>query len=461
MGSNGNYAVPWCHGRLTVSGNGRFLQHADGAPFFWLADTAWLLFVRSTLEEAADYLEDRRQKGFNVVQVMVVHSMPACNACGREPFENGDFCRPRAGGTDGYWEHIDRVFDIAAEKGIYIAAVPVWGSLVDSGALDAAAAAEYGAFLGRRYGKRPNVIWINGGDTHGDRHTDVWDSLGDAIHRADPEHLMTFHPFGRTRSSLWFHDRDWLDFNMFQSGHRRYHQIMDPLRPDGVEGAIPEEDNWRYVQADYALTPPKPTLDGEPSYEGIPQGLHDVRQPRWQAADVRRFAYWSVFAGAFGHTYGNNSVMQMLHPERETGNYGADRSWREAIRDPGAGQMRYLKALMLAVPFFDRVPAPEAIAGAPGERYDHLAVTRGRDYLLVYAYTGRAIPVDTRVIGGDILRVFWFNPRDGRSIPVGSVPNAGVCTFVPPGEERPGNDWVLALFDARQSYLPVQTPDEG
>ena len=35
---------------------------------------------------------------------------------------------------------------------------------------------------------------------------------------------MTFHPRGRTTSATWFNDREWLDFNMFQSGHRRYGQ---------------------------------------------------------------------------------------------------------------------------------------------------------------------------------------------------------------------------------------------
>ena len=55
---------------------------------------------------------------------------------------------------------------------------------------------------------------------------------------------------------------------------------------------------------DYALKPTKPTLDGEPSYEHIPEGLHDSLNRRWNAADIRRYAYWSVFAGAAGFTYG-------------------------------------------------------------------------------------------------------------------------------------------------------------
>lgn len=60
--------------KLRVSSNGRFLQSEDGRPFFWLGDTAWLLFERLDREDALRYLENRQRKGFNLVQVMVIRS---------------------------------------------------------------------------------------------------------------------------------------------------------------------------------------------------------------------------------------------------------------------------------------------------------------------------------------------------------------------------------------------------
>ena len=142
----------------------------------------------------------------------------------------------------------------------------------------------------------PNIVWMIGGDIRGDIKTEVWEALARTIRGIDPHHLMTFHPYGRTSSVEWFHQADWLDFNMFQSGHRRYDQI----RGDGDDRAEASmtEDNWRYVEAGLCMRPAKPILDGEPSYEGIPQGLHDPEEPWWKASDVRRYAYWSVFAGA-------------------------------------------------------------------------------------------------------------------------------------------------------------------
>ena len=58
--------------RITVSENRRFLQTEGGAPFFWLGDTAWELFHRLTREEAERFLENRRRKGFNVIQAVAL-----------------------------------------------------------------------------------------------------------------------------------------------------------------------------------------------------------------------------------------------------------------------------------------------------------------------------------------------------------------------------------------------------
>ena len=97
-------------------------------------------------------------------------------------------------------------------------------------------------------------------------------------------------------------------------------------------------------------------MDGEPSYEHIPYGLHDTTKPYWNANDVRRYAYWSVFAGAAGHTYGHNSVMQMHKPTDKGSAYGSKKYWYNAINDSGAKQMVYVKDLMLSKPYFDEFP---------------------------------------------------------------------------------------------------------
>lgn len=438
---------------LKISPEGRFFRYADGTPFFWLGDTAWLLFKKLDRKETEQYLDNRRRKGFNVVQAMVLHSAGDRNAYGAPALIEADPARPAVtpgADPDGpgeydYWDHIEWVLDRAAERGMFVGMVAVWGSVVNQRRLNAQNAAQYAGFLAARYRHKPNIIWINGGDVRGDRHTEVWRIIGQTLKQADPARLITFHPFGRTQSSTWFHEEPWLDFNMFQSGHRRYDQDVGPQ----AKG----EDNWRYVLEDYARRPFKPTLDGEPSYENIPQGLHDTSQPYWTADDCRRYAYWAVFAGAFGHTYGHNSVMQMYKPDSGKGAYGPRKYWFDALDDPGAGQMQHLKHLMLSRPFFERTFEQAAVLDN-GSRYDYVIVTRGGRYLLAYTYTGRPFRLRMGIISGRRVRAWWYDPRSGAATGIGVLPNSGDRRFAPPGAPRPGNDWVLVLDDVEAGFPP-------
>jgi hypothetical protein len=60
------------HGPVRVSANGRFFQHADGTPFFWMGDTVWYGAILSSKADWNTYLADRVSKGFDVVHCNVV-----------------------------------------------------------------------------------------------------------------------------------------------------------------------------------------------------------------------------------------------------------------------------------------------------------------------------------------------------------------------------------------------------
>ncbi len=442
--------LPWQNGKLKVSDNGRYLQHENGTPFFWMGETGWLLPEKLNRDEASYYLTKCREAGYNVVQVQTVNGVPAMNFYGQYSFPDGfNFKDINKKGVYGYWDHMDYIIKKAEQNGIYIGMVCIWGNLVKAGLMNEKEAVAYGKFLAERYKDSPNIIWFIGGDVRGDIKPEVWNTLANTIKSIDKNHIMTFHPFGRTSSIKWFHNADWLDFNMFQSGHRRY----DQTRGDGdntAEAAV-AEDNWRYVEAALAMKPAKPVIDGEPSYEEIPQGLHDPSEPWWKAPDVRRYAYWSVFAGSFGHTYGHNSIMQMVKPATN-GGYGATKTWFDALKDPGFNQMQYLKNLMLAFPFFDRVPDQNIIAGENGFRYDRAIATRGNDYLLVYTYTNRPMQVDLSKISGAKKNVWWYSPVDGSLKYVGEF-DSKVQRFNYEGAYGAGNDHVLIAVDANKDYI--------
>lgn len=456
---------PWDNGKLVVSSEQRYLKFENGKPFFWLGETGWLMPERLNRNEVSYYLMKCREAGYNVVQVQTVNDVPAYNVYGQSSFPFGyNFKKINRPGVYGYWDHMDYIVKSAQKNGIYIGMVCIWGGLVKSGLMDVAGAKAYGKFLAERYKDYPNIIWMIGGDIKGSDKTEVWETLAKTIKKYDKNHLMTFHPRGRYTSAEWFNNAEWLDFNMFQSGHRRYGQ--DNGDKDYPIEKNTEEDNWRFVKSCLSRTPLKPVLDDEPIYEDIPQGLHDPAQPHWDDADVRRYAYWSVFAGSFGHSYGNNNIMQFIKPG-VIGSFGADgmrKTWYEAIEDdPGFSQMKYLKNLMLSFPYFERVPDQKIVSGDEGYRYDRLIATRGNDYILVYDYSCRPMTIDLGRISGKKKNVWWYNPRNGRLKYEGCY-ESGKRMFRYDGGYMRGCDMVLIAIDSEKSYLSKDLeniPDEN
>ena len=217
--------IPWKNGKLVVSEEGRYLKHENGVPFFWLGETGWLMPQRLNRDEVSYYLNKCKDAGYNMVQVQVLNGVPSMNIYGQYSMIDGfNFKDINRKGIYGYWDHMDYIIKSAASRGIYIGMVCIWGTPVEQGLMNEKEAVAYGKFLAERYKDEPNIIWMIGGDIRGDNKTEVWDALANSIRSIDKGHLMTFHPRGRTTSATWFNDREWLDFNMFQSGHRRYGQ---------------------------------------------------------------------------------------------------------------------------------------------------------------------------------------------------------------------------------------------
>ena len=437
---------PWEHGRLRVSDNQRFLQHEDGTPFFWLGETAWLMPQRLNRDEVQYYLQKCHEAEYNMVQIQLMNEVPSYNVYGQKSLTVGADGSWQMG--EGYWEHVDHIVSMAERHGIYVGMVCIWGSPVKAGKMDVSQAKAYGTFLANRYKDCKNIIWIIGGDIQGDVKPEVWEALATTIKSIDKNHLMTFHPRGRTTSARWWSKASWIDLHAFQSGHRKYGQRMGTVDypiPDNTE-----EDNWMYVDSVWKYKPLKPVIDDEPVYEEIPKGLHTPTEGYWHAPDVRRYAYWSVFAGSCGHTYGHNAIMQ-FYREGLPPAYHCTKPWTEALYAPGFNQMKHLKRLMLSLPYFERVP-DQSIIVENGSQYNRLIATRGEDYLLVYNYTCRDMTIDLRKISGDRQRVWWMDAATGRFTFLGEF-DSKVYTFRPQKTIDGIEDGVLIAVDASKDYL--------
>lgn len=418
---------------LQVAPDQRHLQSADGKPFFWLADTAWELLHRLDDEQTVHYLTVRREQGFNVVQTVILAEQDGLrvpNRNGDLPLHDLDPNRP----NEAYFAHVDRVVECANQLGFVAALLPTWGDKFNRKwgtgpeIFDADNARAFGRFLGRRYADA-SVVWVLGGDRIPEEPEDfaVIAAMAAGLSEGDGGcHLMTYHPQGRHSSAQFFHDAPWLDFNMHQSGHgdQDYLNFRDTLRDAGRQ-------------------PTKPALDGEPCYEDIPIGFKP--ENGWFAAfEARRAAWWSVLAGALGHTYGHHSVWQMWEPGLP-GALEPRTPWTEALHYPGAYQMGYMKSLFSALPWTDLRPTEARLKEGPrdGAAAIRVAATDDGRTVVVYAPFGSQFSLDLSVAPA---RGYWFNPRNATQIPLWRLPpQVGTSAFDPPGDAARGNDWVLVL----------------
>jgi hypothetical protein len=426
---------------LRVSDNKRHLVTEGGDPFFWLGDTTWEIFHRMNAEDAAEFLDCRAAQGFNVIQSVALaefEGLTVPNAYGRLPLlKNADGAYDPTlpdlePGTDGYhyWAHVDRIVGMASDRGIYVGLLPTWGDKYNTmwgkgpDIFTAANARAYGLWIGSRYGGCTNIVWILGGDRplKTRRHFEIVKAMAEGIREGDEgRHLITFHPSGESSSSDYVHDEEWLDFNMIQSGHGKLNL-----------------ENWKFIHADWNKIPVKPTLDGEPRYEDHPVGFNPANG-YFDEADVRQAAWWGVFAGGLGTTYGNHCIWSM---NRESEAY-FPLKWRQAMTRPGANQMRFLKQLAFSRPMLERIPDQD-MAADQYEGASRIAAARGEAYAFLYSPSGLKISVRMGRISGRQVRASWYNPRNGTSQEIGLFPNEGTHTFLPVLSGR-GEDWVLVL----------------
>ncbi len=429
---------------LRVSDNNRFLEYDDGTPFFYLGDTAWELFHRLNRDEADLYLSNRAEKGFTVIQAVVLAERDGLtdpNAYGHLPLVDKDPTQP----VEAYFEHVDYIVNKAEELGLIIGMLPTWGSYWSENnpnrkIFNPENARDFGEFLGKRYKDEP-IIWILGGDhnIHTESERETVEAMARGLRAGDDgNHLITFHPRGPGLSSDYFHDAEWLDFNMVQSSHGAH-----------------DHDNGLFIEQDYALSPAKPTLDGEPRYENIPVGFYFDgfnRQDWFDDDDCRQAAYWALLAGACGHTYGNNSIWQMYTPDID-GVLWAHIPWHEAIHHPGSLQMKYVRKLFESRPFQLLQPAQDIILDGPsfGGAKIRAALASDGSFAFIYSPRGERFTINRDVIKSNRKKEIWYNPRYGIFFPIHGSDTAGIQTYTPPTNGR-GNDWILIVEDAKKDY---------
>ncbi|WP_163379060.1 glycoside hydrolase family 140 protein [Cyclobacterium sp. SYSU L10401] len=427
---------------LKISENQRYLVTEDEQAFFWLGDTAWELIHRLNKEEIDQYLEDRANKGFNLIQTVVLAELDGLNtpnAYGETPLIDHNPEKL----NEKYFELVDYLVEKAGQMGMYVGLLPTWGDKFNKKwgtgpeIFTAENAEKYGELLAKRYRDHSNLVWILGGDRamENETHYQIIRSMAKGIRSFDEDHLITFHPVGAKKATDFFSEDSWLDMDMFQSGHSRlakdYQYVMDARNSDRI----------------------KPVINGEARYENIPDRFWEDKHHGWlDDADVRVAGYWSMLSGAAGYTYGCNDVWQMYANNRAP-IINARTGWQAALDLPGASHMGYMKRLFEALPWQQLQLDQSLILGENPENESYMLAskTEKADLILAYTPTGAPLTIDLTQMSSANISAWWFNPRNGKMVEIGEFETSNSHKFTPWAAGW-GSDFLLLLLDKDAAF---------
>ncbi|MCC9076333.1 DUF4038 domain-containing protein [Litorilinea aerophila] len=425
------------HGPVRLAAHKRHLEHADGTPFFWLADTAWNGPLRATDDEWAYYLQVRTRQRFTAVQWVATQwrAAPDGDRDGRLAFTG----RERIAVNPEFFQRLDRRVAAMAQAGLLSVPVLLWAvgggtnPEVDPGyGLPEDQAILLARYMVARWGAWP-VVWILAGDGKyfGD-YAARWRRIGRAVFGDGPRAPVAMHCGGQQWPADELRGEPWLDILGYQSGHGDSAETWRWL----VEG--PPAREW-------GREPRLFQLNLEPAYEN--HVAYHSGQPH-SAQSVRQAIYWSLLnAPTAGVSYGGHGVWGWddgSGPPVDHPRSGTPLPWREALEMPAATQMAHLADCFTGLAWTALRPRPDLLVEQPGrEDVTRTVLVSASDAGdLVVAYTPQ--PVTLRLRTAELaagLAGTWWDPRTGTQHPLDFLPAGEEVALTTPG----AGDWLLIL----------------
>jgi hypothetical protein len=421
------------HGFLQVSENRRYLQHADGTPFWWMGDTAWAAFYQATTAEWDSFLDDRAARKFTVQQI---HAATGWTRKKTPADSDGNPAFAGKGETfqwnPAYWRGVERKVQAANDRGqvVYICALieAPW-RLGGANREDATEIRRFARQLAARlmgnfvvYSPIADAVWFA-----------VADECGAALKQATRAHLVIAHPTFFLEPAVIYRDKDYTDASGVQPGAG---WTFNPYKKEK------KSPHFAPLAAQYAIewpldlyrrAPPKPVLNLEGPYDArdIQTGAEgNYRQP-YPKRMPRSSGYLTILSGACGYTFGVGGVWNWGTPvPNATGGWDL----KTAIRATSADEMRYMTELFTGIEWWRLEPRPELIRNQPQEwlRRAALARTAAGDLIMAYVQDNDTLTLAAGAFAAPMSGE-WFNPATGRAETIpGAFPASKPHTFTRP-----------------------------
>jgi hypothetical protein len=471
------------HGAIRVAADQRHLEHEDGTPFLWLADSWWNhLMARVTDEQFTQLAAKRVGQGFSVVQLCAgLYPDPA-------PFDPSGASRTGWAWHEGFtapnlawYDEVDTRIRALVEHGLVPCITGSWGYYLKWLSVDQML--RHWRELVARWGAYP-VIWCVAGEPALLYYDEIGQAVGELAMAGEELEAMAPGEFSEVRNlfdKLGLTARvnqqmaDWFQIatrireldpfgrlvtiqNIGPGAHFELEDwnVLDFFRPStGHEGYYSLEPSVNAILRAREEVPPKPVLVGEVDYEQILGS---------SGPEMQRFLFWShLLSGAAGHSYGAQGLFccnTHEFPDGIVGKWG-DVLIPEAEDLPGATHLGLGRQLLLELPWEHFEPHPEWVdphheegdrllpfaAGLPeGPRVVYFPVCG-----LVRNYALRLRVVRLLELGTSPWTAQFVDPRTGeRHEPFTVTPDAdGVVVLsrgISPLPSR--GDWVLLLQPA-------------
>jgi len=430
----------YVHGPLRLADDRRSIVFDDGAPFFWLGDTAWNGVLRARPEDWDRYLQTRKNQNFNLIQFVTTQWRGGREVLPDRAFEGEQRIRVHP----VFYQKRDPLVRSINEHGLVAAPILLWAlTESDPGRKlpidDAIRLARYEV---ARYGAH-QVVWLLGGDGHYTQPDDIkrWKAIGRGVFGEEDDNdrgrLASLHPSGQSWVGDIYADEPWYDLIGYQSGHGSSDDHLRWL----VQG--PPARPWQEQ-------PELPILNMEPNYETHPSYHEEIR---FNDFHLRRAGYWSLLVSPpAGLTFGHNAIWVWNAepgPAENHGNVGTVPPWHEGLDTPGVRSMTVLRAYFESGPWPELRPDLSLVAEQPGADNPRrfIASARAPDgrWAVVYAPTGGSIRLNLSSLPQP-LNIRFFDPRTGDFQEADASAEGASIRLDCPDDQ----DWVIDLRPASE-----------
>jgi hypothetical protein len=424
---------------VKISANNRYLVDQNNAPFLIMGDCPQSLTVNLSLSQTDTYFSNRQAHGFNTLWINLVCTTYTGGRADGGTFDgilpftaylpggnnlsHFDLSKP----NETFFARCDQMIGLAAKYNLLVFLDPIetggWlTNMVNNGPK---ACYDYGKYLGNRYRRFDNIVWMSGNDYEGwrdSRNDAAVTAVAKGIKATDTRHIHTIELGGNFGLST--DDPNWAAIVSLNAAYTYF-----PTYAEVLKG--------------YNCASVMPVFMVEACYDFESLGQEHVATP----ATLRREEYWANLSGATGLIYGNHYTWTFA------------RGWESHIDTAGAAQLANLKSFFESRAWYSLVPdqAHATLTAGYGtfsskgtvDANDYATAARTPDgrMAIAFAPTIRPLTIDmTRLSGRVTAR--WFDPANGAYIAIEGSPfsNTGSRSFTAPGANHDGDgDWVLVL----------------